>query len=312
MGMKAFCEVFPVPAIDCAGAVLIACAALVNVERIYCLHRDEAFVDQFESEVYKTFVAMPFRDTCKYRADKIYDLLKEKVHPFATKRGSGKGLKRFESLRRISEHAGTAISITDSIVERILGDHFFVGDLTGNNPGVVVETGIAIAFKPNTRIILLTQGDFEDLHFDLKGVHCSQYKPKNLVETVVDALVDAAVRFEAEVKDYVTQASSSLTSDAILLLLQYSRLQKDRGSQASLFEDARSCGERFAGSDGRIRFHSGIRELLAKRLVWTDYRASVKQGKDYYGAHATKLGRRVISQIWPALASTLGGPTGPT
>jgi hypothetical protein len=60
-------------------------------------------------------------------------------------------------------------------------------------------------------------------------------------------------------------------------------------------------GERFAGADGHIRFQQAIRELLGKRLVWTDYQASVKPGVDFYGAHATELGWRVISHIWPVL-----------
>src|SRR5262249_16146919 len=138
----------------------------MNVEQIYRLHRDEAFAKQFTAKEYTTFVAMPFRKTKKYDADEVYRLFREQVHVQANGLRTGKKLpKQFGPLQRVSEHKGTALVVTESIATRILEDHFFVGDLTGNNTGVVLETGVALGLKPNRRLVLVTQDHHRKLHF---------------------------------------------------------------------------------------------------------------------------------------------------
>ena len=72
--------------------------------------------------------------------------------------------------------------ITDQIIADILSCHFFLGDLTGCNFGVVLETGIALALKPNGRVLLFTQDDTASLHFDLKVTNVNPYKEDNLVD----------------------------------------------------------------------------------------------------------------------------------
>jgi hypothetical protein len=157
----------------------------MNVEQIYRLHRDEAFAKQFTSQEYSTFVATPFRKTDKYDADEVYRLLREQVHLRANELGKTAKLpKPFAPLQRVSEHEGTAIVVTDSIAKRILEDHFFVGDLTGNNPGVLLETGVALGLKPNHRLVLVTQDKHEELHFDVSLTHVTKYTTDKLVETV--------------------------------------------------------------------------------------------------------------------------------
>ena len=47
--------------------------------------------------------------------------------------------------------------ITEEIVVRILESHLFIADLTFENPGVVLETGIAMGLKSNRQVILITQ-----------------------------------------------------------------------------------------------------------------------------------------------------------
>jgi len=139
----------------------------MNVDQIYRFQRDEAFAKQFTAPSYTTFVAMPFGRTDEYDADNIYRLLKDNVHLRAN--ALRQGLPRpFSPLERASEHKGTALVITELITTRILEDHFLVADLTGNNAGVILETGIALALKPNRRLVLITQDRHDDLHFDLK------------------------------------------------------------------------------------------------------------------------------------------------
>ena len=65
---------------------------------------------------------------------------------------------------------GAAV-ITEEIILRILESHIFMADVTFENAGVLLETGIALGTKPNRQIILITQGSHGDLHFDLRNNH---------------------------------------------------------------------------------------------------------------------------------------------
>lgn len=244
----------------------------MNVDLIYRLHRDEAFATLFTAKEYSTFVAMPFADSVGYAASRIYGLLQE-VNVKANSEAKSKGLpKSFAALHRISAHTGSAIVITEAIALEILNQHFFVGDLTGNNPGVVLETGVALGLKANKRLVLITQDDRTEIHFDLKVTHVTCYTEDSLIEIVASALVGAAEAFEKEATEYIRFVSTGLTPDAILVLNCYGQLWKTRssGDRPSIFEP-QSC-QPFHTPDGSLRFQHSIRELLTKRLMWTDYR----------------------------------------
>jgi hypothetical protein len=201
-----------------------------------------------------------------------------------------------------------------------LEDHFFLGDLTGNNPGTILEIGIALALKSNRRLVLVTQDDQEAVHFDLKVTHVTRYKLDTLVEIVAQGLVEAAKLFEEETRLYITQVSASLTSDAISMLNIYGWLWKDRrlaSQKPSIFQSVAGRDEYnkvFAGEIGRVVFEQAVRELIAHRLLWTDYQSNVAPGADSFGHHATELGWRVIEHIWqhdPLMRKPGGAPTGP-
>jgi hypothetical protein len=200
------------------------------------------------------------------------------------------------------------------ITTRTLEDHFFVGDLTGNNPGAILETGIALALKSNRRLVLITQDHQDAVHFDLKVTHVSRYKPDILVEIVARGLVEAAKLFEEETRLYITQVSASLTSDAISVLNIYGRLWKERQPSSIYQSVAGALEERFRGEVGRVLFEQAARELFGHRLLWTDYRSNVAPGTDSVGHHATELGWRVIEHIWQhdeKMRKPDGAPTGP-
>ncbi len=133
----------------------------MNVDNIYQLQRDDAFATQFSANKYQTFVAMPFSNRGGYPELRIKKLLLEKVHKHANSLlGAPKGKPTFAPLHRVDGgSSGGAVVITDKIVTDILNSHFFVGDLTGCNFGVVLEAGIALALKPNDRVLLFTQDD---------------------------------------------------------------------------------------------------------------------------------------------------------
>jgi hypothetical protein len=292
----------------------------MNVDHIYQLQRDDAFAKQFSTEHYQTFVAMPFSNRGGYPEPDIKKLLLEKVHKRANSLlAAPRGKRRFAPLHRIDGgSSGGAVVITDRIVGDILDSHFFVGDLTGCNFGVVLEAGIALALKPNERVLLYTQDDTASLHFDLKVTNVNRYQFENLVEKVASALVSAARDFEREANRYVCLLSSQLTPDAIAAMNIYGRLWKDRKKkedQPSLWEDsAAAYSQRFKENTGSVAFHQAVRELSGRRLLWTHYVPNVDNGGDAYGVHATNLGWRLIEHIWShdsKMKQPLNAPTGP-
>lgn len=291
----------------------------MNVDHIYQLQRDDAFGRQFSSDVYETFVAMPFSNRGGYPEPRIKKMLLEEVYQRANALHSAPAGKRtFAPLKRVDGGGpGGAAIITDEIVNGILNSHFFFGDLTGCNFGVVLEAGVALALKPNSRVLLFTQDDTASLHFDLKVTNVNRYKEEYLVNKIAQALVAAAKAFERESDRYIRFLSSQLTPDAIRALNTYGRIWKDHGhAQPSIWEENAAQYEptRFLGESGKIAFHNAVRELSERRLFWTHYAPNNPQGGDSYGIHATKLGWRVIEHIWNhdlKMREPAGAPTGP-
>jgi hypothetical protein len=121
-------------------------------------------------------------------------------------------------LHRVDDLGNAAHVRTDQIAEEILGTHFYLGDLTGKNFGVILETGIALALKPNTRVVLFSQDPISDLHFDLKPTHVNSYSLDDLMDKSAQALIEAAINFEEETDAYVRFVTASLTSDAVIVL----------------------------------------------------------------------------------------------
>lgn len=291
----------------------------MNVDSIYQLQRNDAFATQFSAAKYQTFVAMPFSNRGGYPEPRIKALLLEQVHERANQLlATAEGQRRFAPLHRQDGGAVGAITITDQIVSDILASHFFMGDLTGANYGVVLETGIALALKPNGRVLLYTQDDTTSLHFDLKVTNVNRYKEEDLVETAAKGLISAAKAFESESDRYIRFLSSQLTPEAIMVLNIYGQLWKGwtMGQfQPSLFvEKFAGHVPEFAGDAGRVAFHNAVRELSSHRLLWTDYKPNTGPGVDSFGIHATKLGWRVIEHLWQhdsEMREPEGAPTGP-
>src|SRR5439155_24537270 len=138
----------------------------MNVERIYSAYRDEAIAHQFTSEKYETFVAMPFKRLFSYNYERV---LADVLKPAAVAANSllETGLRCFAEPDVV--RGRTATVITEDIIKDILFSHFFLGDLTFNNPGVLIESGVAMALKPNDQMILILDGDPRDLHFDIRN-----------------------------------------------------------------------------------------------------------------------------------------------
>ncbi len=91
--------------------------------------------------------------------------------------------------------------IVDQIWQGIRRADAVIVDITGNNPNVFYELGLAHAL--GKEVILLAQGD-RDLPFDIKTTRYLQYDPKKLCElgkAVEDALKLVSARYPHEGKE---------------------------------------------------------------------------------------------------------------
>jgi hypothetical protein len=271
----------------------------MNPHRVYREIAYEALASQAEAKKYGVFVAMPYRDEFSYRSDDIFTgVISESVEL-----ANSKSPRRpFEKPIRPDKIASGASEITDHIVEGILRNHFFIADLTLANHGVLVETGVALALKSAKHIILIAQGNLNDLHFDLKGNHVICYDKAKANEAIAEALVEAAKDFESALGDRMSSIIRDLTPLAVYLMRVYGQRRLDRGDRAGLHFGVLKNDE-YLGRDESIReltFNDAAHELLDKKLLYLKYRAADGISKsDTYGLHATSLGLVFIKKTWP-------------
>ena len=184
---------------------------------------------------------------------------------------------------------GVAGVITEDIIVQILESHLFLADLTFENPGVLLEVGVALGLKPNNQIILILQGDPNTLHFNIRNNRVIRYDQPEAIDKIASALIAGATSFETDCQRYIESITKTLSSDAILCLNWYGRLCRDHpGQTPSLHRGA--MDPYFQGTDAGFRFSDATRELLGRRLVWSDYKVGAIPGGDVFGMHATELG----------------------
>jgi len=121
----------------------------------YRIYRDEwarALAVQTTATKYRTFVAMPFQERFSYRSREILSGVIGAAVDEANRRGQTP--RQFDIPERIDVPMGAAV-ITEEIILRILESHIFMADVTFENAGVLLETGIALGTKPNRQIMVL-------------------------------------------------------------------------------------------------------------------------------------------------------------
>jgi len=267
----------------------------VNPDRIYSQYREDALAKQITSKDYNIFVAMPFQERYSYPSRNIFDnIIKTSVSKANSLLGGG---RKFADPIRADDEPGTAGVITEDIIVRILECHVFLADLTFQNPGVLLEVGISFGLKPNKQIILITQDDLNTLHFDIRNNRIIRYDNENSTEQIGEALKSGVEFFEKGIKSYIESVKKTLSPDAILCLNFYGRLRRDNPNQAfSLHLGlADKC---FQEPNPLGRFNDATRELLLRKLIWTDYSVGAVPGGDAFGMHATELGWVLIENMW--------------
>jgi hypothetical protein len=278
----------------------------MNPDRIFSQHREDALAKQYAATSYSTFVAMPFRSQFSYRPD---DVLTKVIYE-AAKRATALGTTARPFARPIRVDSGPqyAAQVTEEIVVSILEAHFMIADMTFQNAGVVLEAGIALGLKPTSRLIFVMQGSPSELHFDINHNRAISYDGPGAVDEIAEALIGAAKAFEEDCDRYITSIKKSLTSEAMLCLNWYGRMQRDIGAAASLQMGAMPKYLTDSYSHlAPVILQATIRELLDHKLIWHDYQKGVPiddagQLGDKFGMHATELGWLVIGQIWPEIA----------
>lgn len=117
-------------------------------------------------------------------------------------------------------------NILKDIVEGIYNAEIVIADLTGLNPNVFYELGLAHAM--HKKVIILTQ-DIGELPFDIKSYRAVQYSLKffeipKLVDELrklLDGAIDGSVKYGNPVSDYCPNAlntENGISSSSILLV----------------------------------------------------------------------------------------------
>lgn len=268
----------------------------------YRIYRDEAARAlrlQATASEYSCFVAMPFREGVRYRSSRIL----EKILAAAEEANGQERLPRkFSPPQRVDQPQG-AVVITEEIVLQILRSHVFVADLTFQNPGVILETGIAMGMKPVKQIVLLTQQRTSKLHFNLKASHVIRYSQAGKTARIADSFVAAARHFENQVRRYLHEVTTRLSPEALIALRYFAECQQ-QSVHVSLHSSNR--GPKFEGPEGLGRFDVAMAELRSRDLVWTHYLPHATPSGDAYGMHATEFGWAVIERMWPELPKPSG------
>lgn len=285
----------------------------MNPEIVYTNFRDEALAEKFSADAYCSFVAMPLADQFSYHPKDILQKVIQEAANSANRERTGE-IKEFLNPENALGIPGTANVITEDIVKKILGSHFFIADLTGGNAGVLIETGIAMAFKSNSQIILITQHSLNELHFDIRNNRVITYNPDGNVDEIKKALLSAAGTLEEDRKKYVTQVSQSLTIDAIRTLNFYPKMYQDpkvKDIQPGFFGKLDEKGQLIGnipdffkadyGEDALLMFQLTMQELLEKKLAWTHYSGRLEAGVEHHAwaAHLTRLGWMLVKNLWP-------------
>lgn len=277
----------------------------MNPYRIYRDEAADALRRQATATHYGSFVAMPFLESDDYRSRRVFETVIAAAVEEANRLG---GLPRsFAPARRVDEPKG-AVVITEEIVLGILESHIFIADLTLQNPGVVLETGIALGTKPNRQVVLISQHSPTELHFDLRANHVITYGASGAISEIAVAICSAARHFEEQVKRFLLDVQKRLSPESLAALAWYASIQQ-KNLHYSLHTGSR--GPNFDDSDGPRRFDAATSELRARDLIWTDYAVGAgPHGNDAFGMHATDFGWMIIESIWPSMRKPKGAKVG--
>ncbi|MBU2625649.1 MAG: hypothetical protein KKG33_08815 [candidate division Zixibacteria bacterium] len=199
----------------------------MNPQLVYASYFDEALVKRITSEKYQTFVAMPFKDQGYYRSETVLKIIESAFEELNSTASDWKPDKLFDKPKPVNKIGDYAIRITDEIVERILDSNFIIADISGNNPNVLLELGIALASRRDAQsILVITQDSIDNLSFDIKDVKVLQYAEDSLKRRLQECIRQMEP-YEMRLQDQlVNSIRRCLPANAIMCLGDYRALYK--------------------------------------------------------------------------------------
>lgn len=131
----------------------------------------------------KLFVAYPWD---MYIKNMYHDIFKEIFDEWDIRHGSDVTLKDTD-LSEVEKFLNRNKHLYDIFVSSISKSDFFIADVTGTNPNVMLELGVAIQLNKN--ILIVTSDDLGKLPFDIRGFRVSKYKDKTeLIDIIKNEL----------------------------------------------------------------------------------------------------------------------------
>lgn len=200
----------------------------------------------------KAFVLMPF-------AEELSDVYRYLIADGLI--NAGYDVKRADDI--LSQN-----NILSDIVAGIVSSDLIVADLTGANPNVYYELGIAHALNKN--VILLTQ-DIEELPFDLRSYRVVSYS------------VHFAKMNQAKEELY------KLASEAIKGKLPFGNPVKD------------FCGTKQNGAESLISDSNVSEENSEDDYGLLDYRVKLEEGFEELGQIVTEVGSKLENEVTPEI-----------
>jgi hypothetical protein len=276
----------------------------MNPERIYQQYREDALARQIEAAKYSMFVAMPFCDMFSYRSREVHKEVIQKAAEVANSKHTA--MREFNVPLRVDDTPGQAVVITEEIVVGILESHLFLADVTFQNPGVILETGVALGLKPNRQIILISQGTAPELHFDLRNNMVNFYRGLADVEKLAVAMIAAAAAFEQDADKYVNSVVESLSEPAIRCLRWRGEHMRSNPSQSLHSGTAATIFKNHTGSEAKLLFQLATQELIQRKLLKMIFIKNEHEEK--FGMFPSKLGEVVIKKTWPEFFAQTSGP----
>ncbi len=287
---------------------------------MYQAYSDEALVKRLTAEQYQTFVAMPFSDHGFYRSKEVRELITSSLTAIDSIPGRSADNPSLAKPTRIDDTGDFAYTITDSIVEMILSTNFFIADVTGNNAGVLLELGIALAARKGSEsILVLTQGEFDELHFDIRNLKVVQYTETNLKEKLQAAMNVMIQREDENRRKLLVSIKKNLPANCIICLAAYCALHEhedhSKQQQSLFFENSDFCPldkrelpplakiekerDRFPNDDNaRLYFDLACDTLVRHHLLVCAHTTNLLEDSETltFGYHATELGWLVMRE----------------
>ncbi len=137
------------------------------------------------------------------------------------------------------DESTTGDSITTKICEGIANSKLVLIDLSNDrrfwkinrkrfwksipsiNENVLYEAGIAMTIREADSVIIITEGEFENLPFDVKGVTINKWQKKNTKKWLSELIKDALIRKEWTSKERMRVLVESLDENCVRFIDQF-------------------------------------------------------------------------------------------